>query len=673
MYSLYDTLDKVQGIGPVSIQILATIDIKTIKDLLWYIPFKYVDRTKISKISDLVFDQESTIIVKVIKIQNIFTNRGFRLTSAIVGDETGTLNIVWFNQHFITKAIKKDTNLILHGKLTTSQNKLSMNSPGWVVIQSPLDVSKNTGIVPIYTGISTISTKWIQNKINHILQNLSIREHISQDKLELYQLCTLYEAFTFIHNPKSFDQIQIGKKRLAFDEFLFLHLKGIKTRNIWEAKSNSHKISLDQDILQQFINTLNFTLTNSQVSCINQILSDLNQKVPMNRLLQGDVGSGKTIVAEVALLATLQSGYNCLLMAPTQILADQHYKKMSNHLNKFGYEIQLVTGNIKSVTETKKPQLIIATHAILYRLEQFKNIGLIVIDEQHKFGVTQRTKVVDHYTKDEIVPNLLTMTATPIPRSVALTIYGDLMLSTIDELPTNRIPTITKVLPATDIPSTYEWILDQIKTKKYQAFMVCPFIDDSESIELKHIMSAQTLFTQIKKVYSNKLKIDLLHGKIKDKDSVIQNFKDKKIDILISTSVIEVGVDIPNANIIVIYNPERFGLASLHQMRGRVGRGGEQGYCIMFTPDDQNESKRLKYMEKINNGNQLAEIDLKMRGPGNIYGDDQHGFLDLKVADISDHQTIITTKEFALQILQNPNRYPIITSILNDEQVVGNQ
>jgi len=676
MYNLYDRITVVQGIGPKSAAMLATIEIKTIRDLLWYLPHKYVDRSKISRISELVYDTESTVIAKVDKIQNIFTNRGFRITMATVSDATGKLNLIWFNQHFITKVVKKDTNLILHGKLTLQQNKPILNSPAWSVINSPLDIQKNSGIIPIYTAIMDISTKWLQNKITFSLNNLAIKESIPGDKLTLYSLSPFYEALQYIHTPQNFENIEIGKKRLAFEEFLFLHLRGIKTRNTWQAKLNSHKITLTKKDYDQYQKSLGFELTNAQKRCIQEILADLDDQIPMNRLLQGDVGSGKTAVAELATLATLKSGYNCLFMAPTQILADQHYKKLSAQFDKLGYKVELVSGTSREASITKddkNPKIIIATHAILYRLEQFKNIGLIIIDEQHKFGVSQRTKVVDHYTNDKIVPNLLTMTATPIPRSVALTLYGDLMLSTIDELPTNRKLTITKVLPQDDRQKIYDWILDQIKSKQNQVFMICPFIQDSEHPDFKHVTSAETLFSQIKKQFAGKAKVEILHGKTKDKDAVIQNFRQKKIDVLIATSVIEVGVDIPNANIMIIENPERFGLASLHQMRGRVGRSGEQGYCFMFLPNDTKETKRLKYMEKVQSGNELAEIDLKMRGPGNIYGDDQHGFLDLKVADINDIETIKVTKDLALEILANQDRYPIIIDTLNKSEIVGNQ
>lgn len=671
-YNLKDPIDKVNGIGNVYKSILNKLGIKTIEDLLLHIPSRYNDRSEISKISSLVVNQFATVKVEIQEIKNIFTKyRGMIITKAVVFDETGKIDAVWFNQKFIVKSIKKGDTVILHGKINPNGNKLNIASPEWELANG--DDSVSIGIIPVYPLTDGISSKYIQKKIQDVIKNIEIPEIIPEIILEEHNLMGRHDSIINIHIPISQQIIEVAKYRLSFEELLLMHLHGIHTKSEWEKQKNSHKIEITQNQIDEFKSLMGFDLTKSQNAVILEILHDLKKEYPMNRLLQGDVGSGKTVVAEVAILAALESGFNVILMAPTQILAEQHFSKISKHLEKFGYEVLLLSGNSKAnKIDSKKPYLIISTHAVLYDLDSFDNIGLIIIDEQHKFGVEQRTRIINHYTKNGLTPNLLTMTATPIPRSLALAFYGDLSLSVINEMPVGRKQTSTKVITEKDRIKAYTWIRSKIINEGDQVFIVCPFIEKSDIEELKDIKSAESEFERIEKIFP-KLKVGLVHGKIKDKDFVINKFKEKKLDILVATPVIEVGIDIPDANIIVIENPERFGLASLHQLRGRVGRGGKQGYCILFASKDSSSVDRLKSLENIYNGAELAEIDMKIRGPGNIYGTEQHGYLNLKVADITDFELVKKTKDVAESIHRQIDLYPKISETIRSRLIVDKQ
>lgn len=671
MVSLEDKVGSIKGVGPKSEILLNKLEIFTIKDLLYHFPFRYEDRTRIYKISELTPNQEYPLIVKIAKITNIFTNRGFRITKATVEDSSGQADAVWFNQHFISKSLIPGTTILLTGKIDQDNKRPTFNSPEWEIIDPSTDIEKYLGLVPVYWTTEGISSKWIAKKIAEVLDNVEVEEYFPAFFREKYKLEHLNDAIHLIHHPKSFDELDKSKLRLSFDELLWLHLRGMKIRNDWNNKNTGHKVALPSDQHKNLLKEFKFELTDGQNRCIEEILKDLSDTQPMNRLLQGDVGSGKTVVAEVSLLAALSSGFNALLLAPTQVLAMQHYEKISKHFNALGYEVDLLTSNIKIKLESKKPTLVIATHSILHHMEEYQNVGLIVIDEQHKFGVSQRSKIIDHYTNENIVPNLLTMTATPIPRSLALTFYGDLDLSVIGEMPGGRKPTITKVIKETERTV----VNGAIKTllKDNQMFVVCPFIEESNVETLKSVKSAETEFIKIKKTFAG-FKSELLHGKTKNKEEIIEKFAKGQIDILVATPVVEVGIDIPNANIILIETPERFGLASLHQLRGRVGRREKQGYCFLIASENiETGFKRLKNLETIHDGNKLAELDLKMRGPGNMYGTEQHGYRSLRIADITDIELIKKTKEAATGIFQETEKYPILFTALSKMNYIDDQ
>ncbi|PIR42390.1 ATP-dependent DNA helicase RecG [candidate division WWE3 bacterium CG_4_9_14_0_2_um_filter_35_11] len=657
----YDNISELNGIGIKYSQLLKNIGIKTIEDLLTHIPYRYEDRSNITKISDLKPGETSTVFGVVLKIDNVFTRNRKKITKAIISDETGKLNLIWFNQHYIKNSISEGSQISISGKLDLKNTSKQFVSPQWEIIKNDKAIH-TTGIVPIYSVTAGISPKWLRNKINETLEKTNIPNLLTEEIIKDYKLSDRNFAFQNIHFPKNLEDTILAKKSLSFEEMIFLHLKGIKLRNIWQKKTNSHQIKMEKEDLQKFKKSLPFELTNSQQKAIDEILSDLSKKVPMNRLLQGDVGSGKTVVAAASVLAAAQNGFNTIFLAPTQILANQHqasFRKLlpdlKTHLITSETSKKLDIGN-----ETKTPTLYIGTHAILHNLDKLNNIALIIIDEQHKFGVGQRTNLVDFYTK-KLVPNVLTMTATPIPRSMALTFYGDLDLTTIDELPKGKVESKTWIIEDKKRKDAYNWIKKQINESKTQTFIVCPFIEKSEVEGLDNVKSAVDEFKKVS-AYFKEFKIGLLHGKMKnqEKDKVIDDFSNKKIDILVTTPLIEVGIDIPNANIIVIETPERFGLASLHQLRGRVGRGDSQSYCILIPSTKSHESiKRLSNLKTVHNGNKLAEIDMQIRGPGNIYGTEQHGFLDMQIADISDIEMVRTTKKVALDLFENISKYQL--------------
>ena len=716
--TIYDSVTEVPGIGPKYARLLNSMQIFTIEDLLLHIPYRYDDFSQIKKIKDLVFtDEACTVVGEVLRIDNIFTRNGKRLTKATIQDDTSKLDIIWFNQHYIKRSINVGEIIAVSGKLDAKQKKPQFVSPQWEIVKNGKLIHTG-GFVPIYSVTEGITPKRLRQKIRLILEDNSfeVPEILPQEVLDQYNLIDRKFAFQTVHFPPSLEAVEKAKKRLAFEELFWFHFRGIKLRDEWNQQDNGHIINLDSEIYEKLINSVPFELTNDQQKAIQEILQDLSDDIPMNRLLQGDVGSGKTIVAVFALLASVMSGFNSILMAPTQVLANQHFGNLKPIFNQFGIDTTLLTGNGRHVEHNSYSRLsagkesysllsnkraatsdakeafkenekngndvttenevktsntgsiTIGTHAILYHLDEFENVGLIVIDEQHKFGVEQRTEIVEHFREveeatlhsdiTETIPNLLTMTATPIPRSLALTMYGDLELSVINEMPKERKPVKTWVINDKKRNGLYKWIDEKINNDNQQVFVVCPFIDESEHIDFKDVKAVEKVLVEIKKHFRNN-NIGLLHGRLKpkEKDQVIKDFTDKKIDILVTTPVIETGVDIKNANVMIIESPERFGLASLHQLRGRVGRGRKQGYCVLIS-NNQKETPRLKYMETVHNGNKLAEIDMKLRGPGDIYGKSQHGYLDFRIADITDFELVKVTKDVAMDIFVKRHKYP---------------
>ncbi len=650
---------------------LEKLGIVKLEDFLFHIPFRYDDYSLISKINLVQAGEIVTIQGTIDEIKNQYTRRYKTIQKAILSDDSGKMDVLWFNQPFLTRVVKIGDKISLSGKVTLNKNKLIMQSPTYEVIRSSTYEAESgsqtihTGrLVPVYPETRGVSSKWLRRQIFKLLeQKNEIEEYLPQNLLKENSLMNLQEALEKIHFPKNLEEAQKAKKRLAFDELFDLQLSSLIRKKAWEKETIKKvwEIKNFKEKIENFIKKLPFELTNSQKNATEEILKDLSSEKAMNRLLEGDVGSGKTIVGAISMYAAFLNGYKSLMMAPTEILANQHFKTLSAVFSPLGVNIELVSGSKKKI-ENKEFDILIGTHAIIYSKENFKNVGLVIIDEQQRFGVEQRSKIRE---KGENV-HLLTMTATPIPRTVALTMYGDLDLSILSEMPKGRKLVKTWLVPPVKRNGAYGWIEKQVNKNKDQVFIICPFIEESESMQT--VKAATKEYERLQKEVFPKLNLGLLHGKMKsnEKDKILKSFRSGKMDILVSTPVVEVGIDIPNATIMLIEEAERFGLSQLHQLRGRVGRSDKQSYCLLFT-SSKNEStiERLKSLEKTYSGAELAELDLKLRGPGQVYGTIQHGLPQLKVASFSDFELIEKTKKEAQKIFSEIDKYPTLIEKAN--------
>lgn len=635
-------------------QRLEKLGIIKIEDFLYHIPFRYEDYSLISKINLIQAGEIVTIQGTVKDIKNQYTRRFKTLQKATVSDDTGEIEILWFNQPFLTKVLKIGDSISISGKVELDKNKSVMITPNYEVIFNNQTI--HTGrLVPIYPETRGISSKWIRRQVFNILESDNqIKDYLPEDIIKNNGLINLNDAIHEIHFPNNLEKAQKAKERLSFNELFEIQLSALIRKKTWQEKEIKKEWKIDNIKINKFIKSISFELTNAQKNAVADILKDLSSKKAMNRLLEGDVGSGKTIVAAISIYLSFLNGFQSAFMAPTEILAKQHFKTISDLLLPLKIKVELLTSSSK--IKNKDFDVLIGTHSLVYKKAEFKNLGLIVIDEQQRFGVQQRS-IIRNKGKN---PHLLTMTATPIPRTVALTMYGDLDLSVLDEMPKGRVRIKTWLVPPIKRDNAYTWIDKQIKQGD-QVFIVCPFIEESES--MVSVKAATKEFERLKKEIFPHLKLGLLHGKLKskEKDEILKSFKDKKIDILVSTPVVEVGIDIPNATIMLIEEADRFGLAQLHQLRGRVGRSDKQSYCLLFTQSTNPVTlERLKSLETIFSGALLAELDLKLRGPGQIYGTAQHGVPSLKVASFSDFSLIEKTKKEATKILPKIDKYPLL-------------
>jgi ATP-dependent DNA helicase RecG len=584
-----------------------------------------------------------------------------------VEDTTGKIMVVWFNQPFLIRTLYPGRTVSLSGKVGFFNRKLCMSSPDYEILGEIEKPTVHTGrLVPVYPETSGFSSKWIRTLMLGAYQSMGkIGEFLPEDVVKTSDLVTMDDAVRNVHFPKNLKEAEKGRERLAFNELLNLELTSLHRKINWKKNKVSNKIKINQPEIDKFINSLPFKLTNSQTNSVDEILNDLVKDYPMNRLLEGDVGSGKTVVAAAAAFAVFTNECQTIIMAPTQILATQHYETFKKLLTPFGIRISLTTLNVKK-SELGRNDVFIGTHALLNSKINFDKVGLVVIDEQHRFGVEQRK----HLIKNSGTPHVLTMTATPIPRTIALTSYGDLDLSVLTEMPLGRLKVTTWVVPETKREGAYGWIKSQVTGHKSQVFVVCPLIEDSETETLADVKSVTTEFEKLKKIFAG-YKLGLLHGRLKpaEKTKVLGDFRSRKIDILVTTPVVEVGIDIPNASVMVIEAAERFGLAQLHQLRGRVGRGSRKSYCLLFA--NIKYSKRLRAMEKMHSGFELAELDLELRGPGEIFGTAQSGFPELKVASWNNYPLIKKAKDVADDIVKNPSKYPDIKNIVDPELGLG--
>ena len=665
----------VKGVGPKTAPLFNKLGIFTVKDLLEYYPKRYVDYQGRVKIANLKIGEQVTVFATIKKVNAYLTLKRLTVLNLTIGDGTGEITLSFFyklkNRRMLERykaQYPQGSSVIVFGtvKRDTYTNKITIDKPEVQVMTCDFcyedDELINLGkIVPIYPLTENLNSKTLSNAIKSAIEKhcSKIQDPMPQYIKEKYNLIEKNEAIVKIHLPKTREDADKARFRIVFDELFTLQLNLALMREA-NKKNTSIQLKIKRDgLVRKFIENLPFELTDAQKKAVEEITNDLNSKEPMQRLLQGDVGSGKTVVACIMLLCAIENGYQGAIMAPTEILATQHYKNFIQWLTPLNLSVGLFLGKHgvkirnEMLTSLKNGQMHIAvgTHALIQEGVEFNNLGAVVIDEQHRFGVKQRSKLL---TKGEF-PQMLTMTATPIPRTLALTMHGDLDITTIDELPKGRLPIITTLVSAQGRKDAYNLIKEQIAIG-HQAYIVYPLIDESETISAKNAtQEAQKLQLGEFKDY----KIGLLHGKLKaeEKEQVMLDFKEKKYDILVSTTVVEVGVDVPNATVMIIENAERFGLSQLHQLRGRVGRNDKQSYCVLVSTSASKQVRnRLKIMTQTNNGFIIAQKDLELRGPGEFLGTRQSGIPDFGLADIvNDIEILEKARECALDFVKNYN------------------
>ncbi len=652
-------ISKLPMVGDAYADRLSKLGIQTIDDLLHHIPFRYNDLRLVTSIAKAQPGETVTVHATLLSMTPIYAKSGKRMQIGEIEDETGKLQAMWFNQPYLLSALKAGHLYAFSGKVSFFNKKRVLFAPEHELLEGK-DATLHTGrLVPIYPETAKVSSKWLRSRVNFALTTLNneLDEFLPNELHEREKLMQFREALYAMHFPDSLENVEPARQRLAFDELLVTHLKSLIRKHEWEKHETAHALKLEKQMIKEFMKNLPFELTTAQEIAIQETFDDLAKNIPMNRLLEGDVGSGKTVVAAAGAFAAFVNGYQSIIMAPTQILAEQHFKTISTLFQPFNARISLITGSQKLNT-VGKTDIFIGTHSLIQKQVKFEKAAFIVIDEQHRFGVTQRKLLTDKGGKRK-TPHVLTMTATPIPRTIALTLYGDLSLSVLNELPQGRQKITTWVVPQQKREGAYAWIQKQMDEEHSQAYIVCPLIEESDAETMKDVKAAKVEFERLQKVFKS-VRLGLLHGrqKAKEKSEILQNFKDGKIDILVATPVVEVGIDVQNATIMMIEAADRFGLAQLHQLRGRVGRGDKKSYCLLFTDSTSETTRgRLEAMTKTHSGFELAELDLHMRGPGDIFGTKQHGVPDLKIASWSDAELIKETRKVAEEALANKEKF----------------
>lgn len=719
--NLKTRVQYLSGVGPSTAAKLEKLGIQIASDLIYYYPRRYEDYTKITKISDLQnqINQVVTIQGTILGISNKRTSRrGMTVTEAMIVDGTGTIKAVWFNQPFLTKLLLTGSTVILNGKV--SFNFFSRE----ILMESP-NRAKKPCIVPIYGETAGISSYYIQKLISKIKHKINgVEEYLPQEIIQRFDLIGIKEALCDIHFPENTQALERAQRRIAFDELFLVSIRaGLIRQSLKEERSPIIEVA-DND-LALFVKALPFELTLDQKKSAWQAIKDMRNDYPMNRLINGDVGSGKTVVAAIAAYAAIKSGFRVVFMVPTSILASQHFDTLSKMFSSYNISVGLYTSARKDLSikndatadnaskKTKKSSsalsadLIIGTQALIQRGVEIENIGLVIVDEQHRFGVSQRqaiskiqmsnfkfqmsnennktddaneliidSKALSSQTPANLHPHFLSMTATPIPRTLHLALFGDLDISVIKEKPKNRKEVKTKFVMPQNRAKSYDFIKGEIKSGR-QAFVICPLIESGdvdvhETLFEEDRKSVLAEFKKLSKEVFPEFNIGVLHGKMKqvEKDKVMEQFSSGELNILVSTSVVEVGVDVPNATVMMIEDAERFGLAQIHQFRGRVGRADYQSYCLLFSSTMSPKAiRRLETLEKVADGFSLAEIDLETRGPGELFGTMQSGDFELKMASISDRVLIEEASSAAKEIIDEDSElknHPLLASKIAD-------
>ena len=663
------SIQYLKGIGEARAKAFLRLGISTVRDLLLHFPRTLEDRSEIKTISDLMDGETVCVRGQLAGDVRTYRARGRKsVTQTKISDGSSLMKISWFNAPYIAKTLQSGGEFTFYGKAVYKGNFFEMTNP---VVELFDGINKKTGrIMPVYPATSGLSQDQIRNAATTTLMELEhpLPDILPENIRKAYGFKTLMESLVDIHAPKSYEAFEAARSRFAFEELLVLQT-GIRIIGD-ERKSFSATPIKNVKCIQDFAKSLPYELTSAQKRVINSICTDIQKSVPMNRLVQGDVGSGKTIVAAAAMYAAANSGYQAVLMAPTEILAVQHYRNLSKLFSQFGFETALLCSGMsapekreaKQKIKDGTAQIIVGTHALISQDTLFKNAALVITDEQHRFGVRQRLAL----TEKGINAHTLVMTATPIPRTLSLILYGDLDVSVIDELPPGRKPIETYAVGERKRKSAYEFVRKNIKEGR-QAYIVCPLIEESEVLTAK---AAVEYAENLKKSIFPDLSVEVMHGKLKapERQEIMSRFSMGEINILVSTTVIEVGVDVPNATVMLIENAERFGLSQLHQLRGRIGRGSHDSYCILFSQGGKIADERMKIMCETNDGFKISEKDLELRGPGEFFGIRQHGLPELKIANLStDMQLLADAKEAAENLLSlDPNlTSPMNSGLLN--------
>ncbi len=648
------SLEQVKGVGPKTAAQLRDAGLLTVGDLITFLPRKHDDFTGLAQIADLK-PGKVTIRARCESISTRPVRRGLRLTTAVLADESGKLNAVWFNQPYRTQQLGgSDDEFFFSGEFEYNYGRYQLTNPSAEIAKEmPLQADR---LLPVYHAVHGLKSVTVRKILETLRPLMSVLpETLPESIVKSEGLMSRADAISTMHFPKTIEDVSKARDRLAFEE-LFELLLASQLNKLENQKLEGYPIPFEQAVVKQFVDQLPFDLTSAQRRAAWDILQDFEHAVPMNRLLQGDVGSGKTVVAGLAARQAASHGYQTAIMAPTEILASQHAETLDRLLGPFGVTVGLLIGSVKGKARTTlyeqiatgEVDVVVGTHAVIQDKVAFHNLGFVVIDEQHRFGVDQRQKLL---SKSGTLPHLLAMTATPIPRSLALTVYGELDVSILNERPANRLPIQTAIISPVSAAKIYGEIDREIANGR-QVYVICSLINDNPDNDIK---SVEAEYKRLKNSVFGHRRIGLLHGKMKpsEKDQVMHDFKEKAYDILVSTTVVEVGVDVPNATVMIIENADRFGLAQLHQLRGRVGRGEHQSYCYLMMSTTNKPSERLREIEKSDDGFYLAEVDMKLRGPGEIYGRMQHGALNLQIATLADTQLIAQAQKAVKRFIES--------------------